>query len=156
MLNYEARVAHVALAAHALQIGLPTLAVGWIGEHEVELAGREGVVGQGGVLWAAHDVVGGVSFTLQQQVGLANGVGLGIDLLAVEMGGDFLAVVGGELLKHVLGHGQHAASAAGPVVDQVGAGLDLVGDGAGRPASPLGSRRRAGSSVRPPPRCFPR
>ena len=38
-------------------------------------------------------------------------------------------MVGGELLKHVLGHGQHAASAAGSVVDQIGAGLDLVGDG---------------------------
>ena len=129
MLDHEARVAHVALAAHALQIGLPALAVGRIGEHEVELAGREGVVGQGGVLGAAHDVVGGVPFALQQQVGLADGVGLGVDLLAVKVGGDLLAVLGGELLEHVLGHGQHAAGAAGPVVDQVGAGLDPAGDG---------------------------
>ena len=81
------------------------------------------------MLRTADDVVGGVPFALQQQVGLADGVGLGIDLLAIEVGGDFLAVVGGELLKHVLGHGQHAASAASPIVDQVSAGLDLVGDG---------------------------
>ena len=140
----------------ALQVGLPALAVRWIGEHEVELAGREGVVGQGGVLRAAHDVVGGVPFPFEQQVGLADGVGLGIDLLAEQVGGDLFAVLGGELLQHVLGHGQHAAGAAGPVVDQVGAGLDLGRRRAGRPASPSGSRRRAGSSARPPPRCSPR
>ena len=32
---------------------------------------------------AAHDVVGGITFALQQQVGLADGVALGVDLLAV-------------------------------------------------------------------------
>ena len=50
VLDHEAGVAHVALAPHALQVGLPALAVGRIGEHEVELARREGVVGQGRVL----------------------------------------------------------------------------------------------------------
>ena len=65
--------------------------------YEVELARREGVVGQGGVLRAAHDVVGGLALAFQQQVGLADGVGLGVDLLAVQVGGDLLAVLGGEL-----------------------------------------------------------
>ena len=129
MLNHEARVAHVGLAAHALQVGLPALAVGWIGQHEIELAGRESVVGQGRVLRAAHNIVGSFPLTLEQQVGLADGVGLGIDLLAVEVGGHVLVVLGGELLQSVLGYGQHAAGAAGAVVEQIGAGFDLAGDG---------------------------
>ena len=129
MLDHEARVTHVLLAAHALQVGLPALAVGRVGEHEVELAGGEGVVDQGGVRRAADDVVGRFALSLEKQVGLADGVGLGVDLLAVEVGGDLLAMLGGELPQGVLGHGQHAAGAAGAVVEQVGAGLDVVGNG---------------------------
>jgi hypothetical protein len=117
------------LAAHALQVGLPALAVGRVGEHEVELARGEGVVGERGVLRPADDVVRRVALALEQQVGLADGVGLGVDLLAVEVGGDLLAVFGGELLQRLLGDGQHAARAAGAVVEQVGAGLDPLGDG---------------------------
>ena len=69
---------------------------------------------------------------MQQQVGLADGVGLGVDLLAVQVGGDLLAVLAGVLPIGLLGYGQHAAGAAGAagaVVEQVGAGADLVGDG---------------------------
>ena len=66
---------------------------------------------------------------MQQQVGLADGVGLGVDLLAVQVGGDLLAVLAGVLPMGLLGYGQHAAGAAGAVVQQVGAGADLVGDG---------------------------
>jgi hypothetical protein len=117
------------LAAHALLVGLPALAVGRVGEHEVELAAREGVVGERRVLGAADDVVRLVALALEQEVGLADGVGLGVDLLAVEVRGDLLAVLGGELLQRLLGHGEHAAGAAGAVVEQVGARLDLVGDG---------------------------
>ena len=97
---------------------------------------REGVVGERRVLRAADDVVRRLAFALEQQVGLADGVGLGVDLLAVEVGGDLLAVLLGELLQRLLGDGQHAAGAAGAVVEQVGAGLDLVGDRAGRSAWP--------------------
>ena len=75
-----------------------------------------------------HDVVGGLALPLQQQVGLADGEGLGIGLLAVQMGGDLLAVLGGEFLQRLLGHGQHTAGAAGAVVQQVRARGDLVGD----------------------------
>ena len=78
---------------------------------------------------AAHNIVGGFPLTLEQQVGLTDGVGLGIDLLAIEMGGHVLVVLGGELLQSVLGYGQHAAGTAGAVVEQIGAGFDLVGDG---------------------------
>ncbi len=97
VLDDEARVLDAALAPHALQVGLPALAVGRVGEHEVEFAGGEGVVGEGGVLGAADDVVGGLALALEEQVGLADGVGLGVDLLAVEVGGDLFAVLGGEL-----------------------------------------------------------
>ena len=89
----------------------------------------KGVVGQGGVFRTAHDVVGGLAPALEQQVGLADGIGLGVDLLTIEVGGDLLAVLGGELPQRLLGHRQHAAGAAGAVVEQVGAGLDLAGDG---------------------------
>ena len=84
----------------------------------------------------ADDVVGGLAFALEQQVGLADGIGLGVDLLAVEMRGNLLAVLAGQLLQRFLGDGQHAAGAARAVVEQVGAGLDLVGDRAGRSARP--------------------
>ena len=93
VLDDEARVLDAALAAHALQVALPALAVGRIGEHEVELARREGVVGQRRVLRAADDVVRRLAFALEQQVGLGDGVGLGVDLLAVEVGRDLLAVL---------------------------------------------------------------
>ena len=85
VLDDEARVAHGLLAAHALQVGLPALAVGRVREHEVELARREGVVGEGRVLGTADDVVGRLALPLQQQVGLADGVRLGVILLSVEM-----------------------------------------------------------------------
>jgi hypothetical protein len=78
---------HAILAAHALEVGLPALAVGRVGEHEVELMRGEGVVGQRRVLGAADDVVGLVALALEQEVGLADGVGLGVDLLPVEVGG---------------------------------------------------------------------
>ena len=129
VLDDEARVAHILLAAHALQVGLPALAVGRVGEHEVELAGREGVVGEGGVLRAADDVVGRLALALQQQVGRADGVGLGVDLLAEQVRGDVLAALGRKLAQRLFGDGEHPAGAAGAVVEQVGAGLELVGDG---------------------------
>ena len=44
------------------------------------------------------------------------------------MGGDLLAAARGKLLQGFLGHGQHAAGAAGAIVEQIGSGLDLVGD----------------------------
>ena len=78
---------------------------------------------------AAHDVVGGVTPSFQQQIGLADGIGLGVDLLAVEVGGNVLAVVGGELLQGLLGHGQHPAGPAGTVVKEIGSRADLVGNG---------------------------
>ena len=68
-------------------------------------------------------------FPLEQEIGLADRVGLGVDLLAVEVGGHLLAPLGRELLQHVLGHGQHATGPAGAVVEQIGGGLDLVSYG---------------------------
>ena len=45
----------------------------------------------------ADDVVGRFTLALEQQVGLADGVGFGVDLLAVEVRGDLLAVFVGKL-----------------------------------------------------------
>ena len=48
------------------------------------------------MLRATHDVVRGVALAFEQEVGLADGVGLGVDLLAVEVGGNLLTVLGRE------------------------------------------------------------
>ena len=82
--HLEARVAHAVLAAHRLEVLLPALPVGRIGEHEVELLGGEGVVRERGPFRAADDVVGALAFAFEQHVRLADGVSLGVDLLAVE------------------------------------------------------------------------
>ena len=117
VLHEEAQVREARLAPHALQISLPALAVGRIGEHEVELAGGEGVVGQGG---PEPHVVRLDAFALEDQVGLADGVGLRVDLLAVEVDRDLLAALAGELRQRLLSDREHPAGAAGAVVDQVG------------------------------------
>ena len=129
MLDDEPRVAHVLFAAHTLEVGLPALAVGWIREHEVEFARRERVVRERGVLWTAHDVVGSLAAALEQQVGFADCVGLGVDLLPVQVGRDLLALLGRELLQGLLRDRQHPSGAAGTIVEEVGPGLDLVCDG---------------------------
>ena len=58
------------------------------------------------------------------EVGFADGVGFGVDLLAVEVGGAPPCHARRKLDERLLRDGQHAASAAGPVVEQVGARLD--------------------------------
>ena len=104
VLEDEARVAHILLATHPLKVALPALAVRRVGEHEVELAGWECIVSQRGVLWPAHDVVRSLALALQQKVGLADGVRLGVDLLAVEVRGYVFTVFGGEPPKAILGY----------------------------------------------------
>ena len=81
------------------------------------------------MLRAADDIVGRLALALEQQVGRADGVGLGVDLLAEQMRRDVLAVLGRELAQRLLGDGEHPAGAAGAVIEQVGARLELVGDG---------------------------
>ena len=90
--------------------------------------GREGVISKSRVFRTSDDVVGGGPFALEEEIRLGDGVGLGVDLLAVEMGGDLLAVLAGDLRQRLLGHRQHAAGAAGAVVHQIGPGVDPVGD----------------------------
>ena len=154
--HLEARVAHPVLAAHGFEVFLPALAVGRVGEHEVELLRREGIVRQRGPLRAADDVVRILALALEQHVRLADGVGLRVDLLAVELALHLLSVLRGERGERLFRHGEHAARAAGAVVEQVGAGLDRASRWAGRPGSPSAAPRPVASSVRRPPRCSPR
>src|ERR1035441_5591602 len=62
--DLEAPVAHSLLTAHRFQVLLPVFAIGRIGKHEIEFAGRECVVRQRGPLRAAHDIVITVSIGL--------------------------------------------------------------------------------------------
>jgi len=48
VLDHEARVLEAAFAAQAVQVGFPTLAVGWVRKHEVELTGWEAILGEHG------------------------------------------------------------------------------------------------------------
>ena len=73
-------------------------------------------------------VVATQALALDQHVGLADCVGLGVDLLAVEPRLDLQASLLADGGERFLGHGQHAAGTAGVVKQQVGAGLDLVLD----------------------------
>ena len=49
----------------------------------------QGVAGESGVLGASQDVVVDVPLPLEEHVCLADGVGLIVHLLAVEVGGDY-------------------------------------------------------------------
>jgi hypothetical protein len=123
------RVAHAVLAAHGLEVLLPALPIRRVGEHEVEFPGGEGVVRERGPLGAAHNVVGGLALTLQQHVGLTDGVGLGLTFLTVEQALDLLVALRSDRSQRLLSDGEHAARAAGAVIEQVGAGSDLGLDG---------------------------
>jgi hypothetical protein len=79
MLNNEAMTSHVLLAAHALQVHLPALAIRRIGEHEVKFAGGESVARE---CRAEFHVFSSSLLTHEQQVGLAYSVSFGIELLA--------------------------------------------------------------------------
>ena len=125
MLGDEAQILELLAAAQAVEIRLPALAVRRIGEHEMEIVRRERIRAERG---AVADVVRLGALTLEQQVGLGDGVGFRLDLLAVEMDGDVLAVLPGQLGETLLGQRQHAARTAGTVIDQIGAGFEAVGD----------------------------
>ena len=80
----------------------------------------EGIVGQGGVFRSADDVGVGVLFTLYEEIRLADGVGLGVDLLPVQVGGDSLSVFLGYHPKGLLRDGEHPPGSQGAVVEDVG------------------------------------
>jgi hypothetical protein len=107
------RILDPVLAAHALKVALPTLSIGWIAGHEVELAGGKGVVRERGVLRSADDFVRSVSLAFEQEVGLADRVSLGVDFLAEEVGGYLLAVHLRALVQSFLDHGEHTAGPEG-------------------------------------------
>ena len=125
MRDLEAGVAHAVFAAHGFQVFLPALAIGRVGQHEVELLGRKGIVRQGGPLGTTDDVVGVFALAFEQHVGFANGVGFGVDFLPVEVAFDLQAALGGNGVQRFFGHSEHAAGAAGVIKQQVAAGFEL-------------------------------
>ena len=129
VLDDEARVLDPLLAPHTLKVRLPALSVGRVREHEIELAGGERVVRKGGVLGPTHDVVRRLPLALEEEIRFADGVGFGVDVLTVEVGGHLLPTLSRELLERLLAHGQHPACATRPIIEKIGAGLDLVSDG---------------------------
>lgn len=83
---------------------------------------------QGRPFRAADQVVSRLALAFEQEVGFGDCVGFGVDLLAVEVGGDLLAARRGEVVQGLLGDSQHAASAAGAVIEEISARLDSVGN----------------------------
>ncbi len=86
---------------------------------------------QGGPFGSADNVVGVLPFTLHQHVGLADGIGLRVDLLAEQVRFHLLAVAkplgislhdhiivgrSGQLLQRLFSQSQHAAGTAGPII----------------------------------------
>ena len=64
----------------------------------------------------------------QDEVGFADCVGLRVHLLAVEVDRRLFAPFTGQLIQRLFCDRQHPAGPAGAVVDEVGAGPDLIGD----------------------------
>ena len=116
MTDFEAGITHVIFATHVIEILLPALAIRRIGEHEIELMGRESIMRKGRILGPADNMFGILPFTLKQHISLADGEGLRVYLLAVQVGANLVALSICELLQRLLRHGKHAASAAGPVI----------------------------------------
>lgn len=99
---------------------LPLHAEGRIGEHVVEVLPMQAVGGEG----VAEDDVGDV-LPLDQHVGLADGVGLGVQLLSKHDE----AGVGVDLGEVLVAHAEHTAGAGGGVVEgahHAGLGQGLV------------------------------
>ena len=81
------------------------------------------------MLGAADDVLIDVPFLLEEHVGLADRVGLVVDVLPVEVGRDLFLALVCYALEGLLRYGQHPAGPDGAVVEQIGAGLDALPDG---------------------------
>ena len=102
---------------------------------------------------ATDNVVRLVAIPFEQEVGFADGVGFGVNFLAVEVSGDSFAVLLGDLPQRFLGDGEHSAGATRAVIEQVRTGLDAVSHWQEQSDWPLGERRREVSSVLQPLRC---
>ena len=80
------------------------------------------------MLRSAHDVVVDALLAFEQEVSLADGVGLGVDFLPVEVSRYLCLPLGGEVAEGFFRDGEHSASAECAVVEQVGARFYLVRD----------------------------
>ena len=86
-------------------------------------------MGQGRPLGTANDMVGGLTLALHQHVGLADGVGLGINLLAEQIGLDLFTMRCGQPKQRLFRKCQHAPGPGSAVIKLIGTGLYPVCDG---------------------------
>ena len=92
--HQKAGIAEAALVAQTGQIALPTLAVGRVGEHEVKFVAGESVRCK---CRAVMDVSCVAAVPLEDQIRLADGVCLRVDLLTIEMDRCLLALGAGPI-----------------------------------------------------------
>ena len=122
----------VVLQTPAVHILFPWRAEGRIGDAEVEVHAGMAVFADGGAAIEAFArlarmvVLERLSRRGEHEVGLACGVGLGLQLLPVELDIDLPAMFLGKVLDELLRDGEDATRAAGAVVDAVGRRLQLV------------------------------
>lgn len=115
--DLETRIAHPVLAAHRFKVLLPALPVRRVGEHEVEFLCRKSVVRKRGPFRAADNMAGALALAFEEHVRLADGVGLRVDFLAIELALDLLAALRANRRERLLPHGEHSSSAASAVVE---------------------------------------
>ena len=96
------------LSLDRLAIFLPVDAIGRIADHVVEFAAPVGVIGEGVAEGDLVRIMAG-----HQHVGTADREGFGVDFLAVEFGTD----LGIDVVQGLFGQGEHAAGAAGRIID---------------------------------------
>ena len=82
----------------------------------------------GGQDGAEGDIAGFFAFALEQQVGLADGVGLRVQFLAVQVDFGLLPLLASKIAELGFADRQHASGAAGVVIEKIGAVSDAVLD----------------------------
>lgn len=130
MHHLKTRVAHSLLSAHCFEVFFPALPVGRIGEHEIKFLRRKCVVVcKGRPFCAADNVLGAFCLTFEQHVCLADGVGLGIDFLAIQETGNLQLPLFSDYTECLLTDREHTAGAARAVIEQISPRFELILNG---------------------------
>ena len=116
----------VLAAGHFLRIGFPTLTVGRIGQHEIELASGVAVKGKGR---AVADMLRLCAVALEEQICLGDGIGFRVHFLPEKVDRHIFATFIGKIYQPVLCHGKHSACAAGSVIARISGIGNLIRHG---------------------------